>query len=85
MLNGTLCSTYDNRPHVCRSFPHLEQPHFTSRLIGVIDNVAICPISFNAFEELKRHLDGDMPSVMRCTMPFIIKYDPSDGFRRRLD
>ena len=53
MLNGKLCSIYENRPDVCRSFPHLEQPEFTSRLIGVIENVAICPIAFNAFEELK--------------------------------
>lgn len=56
MLDGKLCSIYDNRPGVCRSYPHLEQPHFTSRLMGVIENVAICPIAFNAFEELKTKL-----------------------------
>jgi Fe-S-cluster containining protein len=53
MLNGNLCSIYQNRPDVCRSYPHWEQPEFTSRLIGVIGNIAICPIAFNAFEELK--------------------------------
>jgi Fe-S-cluster containining protein len=56
MLNGNLCSIYENRPDVCRSYPHLEKPHFTSRLMGVIDNVAICPIEFNAYEELKTKL-----------------------------
>src|SRR5258708_818998 len=56
MLDGKLCSIYENRPEVCRSFPHLEQPGFTTRLMGVIDNVAICPIAFNAFEELKTRL-----------------------------
>jgi Fe-S-cluster containining protein len=56
MLEGNLCSIYDNRPEVCRSFPHLEEPLFTSRLMGVIDNVAICPIAFNAYEELKTKL-----------------------------
>ena len=56
MLNGKLCSIYENRPDVCRSFPHLEQPEFVSRLIGVINNVAICPIAFNALEELKAKL-----------------------------
>jgi uncharacterized protein len=61
MLNGKLCSIYENRPDVCRSFPHLEQPEFTSRLIGVIDNVAICPIAFNAFEELKVKLAWPRP------------------------
>lgn len=56
MLDGNLCSIYENRPEVCRSYPHLEQRHFTSRLMGVIENVAICPIAFNAFEELKTKL-----------------------------
>ena len=56
MLNGKLCSIYETRPEVCRSFPHLEQPDFTHRLIGVIENVAICPIAFNAFEDLKAKL-----------------------------
>ena len=53
MLNGKLCSIYEDRPDVCRSFPHLEKPRFTTRLIGVIDNLSVCPIVFNAFEELK--------------------------------
>src|SRR6267142_5288035 len=56
MLDGKLCSIYENRPEVCRSFPHLEKPLFTFRLMGVIDNVAICPIAFNAYEELKTKL-----------------------------
>ena len=56
MLHGKLCSIYENRPEVCRSYPHLEQPHFTTRLMGVIGNVAICPIAFNAYEELKTKL-----------------------------
>jgi uncharacterized protein len=56
MLNGKLCSIYENRPDVCRSYPHLEQPEFTSRLMGVIGNLSICPIAFNAFEELKAKL-----------------------------
>ncbi len=52
-LKGNLCSIYENRPDVCKSFPHLEKPRFTTRLMGVIDNLSICPIAFNAFEELK--------------------------------
>jgi uncharacterized protein len=61
MLNGKLCSIYENRPDVCRSYPHLEQPKFTFRLMGVIDNVAVCPIAFNAFEELKAKLAWPRP------------------------
>ena len=61
MLNGKPCSIYESRPDVCRSFPHLEQPESTSRLIGVIENVASCPIAFNAFEELKAKLAWPRP------------------------
>jgi Fe-S-cluster containining protein len=53
MLNGNLCSIYESRPDVCKSFPHLEQPGFVFRLMGVINNLPICPIAYNAFEELK--------------------------------
>jgi Fe-S-cluster containining protein len=53
MLNGNLCSIYDNRPDTCRTFPHLEKPGFVSRLIGVIGSLSVCPIAFNVFEELK--------------------------------
>ena len=52
-LKGNLCSIYEGRPDVCRSYPHLEKPDFIFRLYGVLDNIAICPIAFNAFEELK--------------------------------
>jgi uncharacterized protein len=52
-LKGKLCSIYEGRPDVCRSYPHLEKPDFTSRLYGVLDSTYICPIAFNAFEELK--------------------------------
>ena|SRR5580692_10978712 len=61
MLCGNLCTIYEHRPVVCRSFPHLEQPAFTSRLIGVINNVSICPIAFNAFEELKAKVAWRLP------------------------
>jgi len=52
-LKGNLCSVYEDRPDSCRTYPHLEKPGFTSRLFGVLDSISICPIAFNAFEELK--------------------------------
>jgi Fe-S-cluster containining protein len=52
-LKGNLCSIYQHRPDACRSYPHLEKPLFTSRLYGVLDSIGVCPIAFNAFEELK--------------------------------
>ena len=55
-LKGNLCSIYEGRPDVCRSYPHFEKPDFIFRLCGVLDSIAICPIAFNAFEELKAKL-----------------------------
>jgi Fe-S-cluster containining protein len=52
-LKGNLCSIYAGRPDACRTYPHLEKPHFVSRLYGVLDSIGVCPIAFNAFEELK--------------------------------
>ena len=53
-LGGTLCTIYEDRPAVCRDFPYLHKEHFRSRLFGVVDDCAICPIVFNVYEELKR-------------------------------
>jgi Fe-S-cluster containining protein len=52
-LKGNLCSIYEDRPDSCRTYPHLEKPGFTRRLLGVLDSISVCPIAFNAFEELK--------------------------------
>lgn len=53
-LGGTLCTIYEDRPKVCREFPHLDKKDFRTRLGGVVDNTALCPIVFNVYEELKR-------------------------------
>jgi len=57
MLKNKLCSTYADRPDTCRTYPHLDKPHFLSRLMGVVGSLSTCPIAFNAFEELKRRLN----------------------------
>lgn len=56
MLKEQLCSIYEHRPEICRSYPNLEKPDFLFRLMGVIGNLSVCPIAFNAFEELKLKL-----------------------------
>jgi Fe-S-cluster containining protein len=56
-LCGTKCTIYDDRPEVCRSYPHLYKEDFTSRLWGVIENYSICPIVYNVFEALKKELN----------------------------
>jgi len=55
-LKGNLCSHYELRPEDCRSFPHLHKEEFVFRLIGVIENYAVCPIVFNVYEQLKAEL-----------------------------
>ena len=58
-LNGNLCSNYDHRPKDCRSYPHLHKPEFATRLFGVLENYAVCPIVFNSYEWLKAELWHD--------------------------
>ncbi len=53
-LSDCKCTIYENRPEDCRSFPYLHKSKFASRLWGVIDNCAVCPIVYNVYEELKR-------------------------------
>lgn len=52
-LGGNLCTIYEDRPCVCREFPHLHKEDFSGRLIGVIGSAGVCPIVFNVLEELK--------------------------------
>ena len=53
-LENRKCSVYPHRPVECREFPYLHKKDFTSRLLGVIGNYAICPIVYNVYENLKQ-------------------------------
>jgi len=53
LLKSNRCSIYSRRPKACRSYPHLHKEGFVSRLWGVVDNCAVCPIAFNVYEHLK--------------------------------
>jgi len=55
-LKNNLCSHYDFRPDVCRSFPHLHKKEFVFRLWNVVKNCSVCPIVFNVYEHLKDKL-----------------------------
>ena len=55
-LKDNLCSNYECRPSDCVSYPHIHKEDFVSRLWGVVDNYAICPIVFNVYEWLKAEL-----------------------------
>ncbi len=56
-LKNKKCSIYSERPQDCRSYPHLHKSSFTSRTLGVIENLDICPIVFNLYESLKTELN----------------------------
>jgi Fe-S-cluster containining protein len=55
-LTDNRCSNYACRPKDCRSYPHLHKEGFVTRLWGVVENYAICPIVFNVYEQLKAEL-----------------------------
>jgi uncharacterized protein len=50
LLEGKLCSCYEDRPEDCRSYPHLDKPDRVSSLMGIIGNAEICPIVFEVLE-----------------------------------
>jgi Fe-S-cluster containining protein len=56
LLDANRCSCYRDRPQDCRSYPHLQKKHMTTRLFGVIDNASVCPIVFSVLERLKAEL-----------------------------
>lgn len=51
------CTIYELRPEECNSYPYLHKDNFNSRLIGVIENYAICPIVYNVYELLKQEMN----------------------------
>ena len=55
-LKNNRCVHYSSRPAVCRSYPHLNDNEFLSRLIKVVQNTSICPIVFNVYEGMKEKL-----------------------------
>lgn len=56
LLKGNECSVYSHRPQECAAYPYLLRDDFRTRLFGVLDNYAICPIVFNVYEQLKEQL-----------------------------
>jgi uncharacterized protein len=54
-LDENKCSVYTDRFSQCREFPHLNQPHVTQRLFGLMMYYGTCPIVFNVLEQAKVH------------------------------
>ena len=54
-LEGTLCTVYDDRPAVCRRYPCLDEGDLPPTTM-LIEDAAVCPITFHVLEGLKRGL-----------------------------
>lgn len=59
-LSENKCTIYENRFNECREFPHLDKPHVTNRLFGLLQYYAVCPIIFNVIEALKADTHFDI-------------------------
>lgn len=54
-LSGNDCTIYDDRPDICRNFPHVVrgEGRIATRMWQFIDRACYCPIVFNALEVFK--------------------------------
>jgi Fe-S-cluster containining protein len=50
LLEGKLCSCYEDRPEDCRSYPHLDKPGRVWSLMSIIGNAEVCPIVYEVLE-----------------------------------
>ncbi len=63
-LVGTRCSVYEDRPEVCREYPYIGGD-LPTRMLGVIERAATCPIIFEMLEHVKRDIGFDRFSRRR--------------------
>ena len=50
------CNIYDVRPKACREYPHTNRKNFEKISDLTLENVAICPATFNIVEALRAKL-----------------------------
>jgi Fe-S-cluster containining protein len=55
-LSGNDCTIYEERPDICRNFPHVVrgEGRITTRMWQFIDRACYCPIVYNALEAFKK-------------------------------
>lgn len=55
LLDGNLCSIYEDRPFTCRQFPNLVRGDgpISTRMWQMVDRACYCPIVYNALEAYK--------------------------------
>ena len=56
LFKDNKCMYFDDRPRLCKSFPHFITDGFVFRLMGVIRYCSVCPIVYNVYERLKGEL-----------------------------
>lgn len=52
------CLIYDVRPKACREYPHTNRKKFHKISEITMNNIPICPATYNIVEKLKKVLDG---------------------------
>jgi Fe-S-cluster containining protein len=52
------CQIYEDRPTACHDFPYLHKEGFQKRSLMMLQNLEVCPIVFNVWQELKARLWG---------------------------
>lgn len=55
-LNDNSCYIYDVRPKACSEYPHTNRRKFIQITDLTINNIEICPATFNIVQELKKRL-----------------------------
>ena len=55
-LSGNDCTIYEERPDICRNFPHVVrgEGRITTRMWQFIDRACYCPIVYNSLEAFKK-------------------------------
>jgi Fe-S-cluster containining protein len=58
-LSGNDCTIYEDRPDICRNFPHVVrgEGRITTRMWQFIDRACYCPIVYNALEAFKEEVE----------------------------
>jgi Fe-S-cluster containining protein len=56
-LDGNLCTVYADRPDACRRYPCLDEGDLPPATL-LIEDAAVCPITFHVVEGLKSRFDG---------------------------
>ena len=57
-FSGNDCLVYEDRPAICRDFPHVVrgEGRTHTRMWQFIDRACYCPIVYNSLEEFKEEL-----------------------------